>query len=307
MSEPTGNYDGRGSRSPRWWPSRYGPDDQLGTQNELTPQRTLEALKLPRTGAIVQLAQTLTRDAPHVPPRIAHSVTLAHWAMDGTRVSPEGSELSGFEDQLTLNTHTGCHIDGFGHMGIGGHAYNGVHYRDFYTPNGLSRYGMENVLPWVTRGVCLDVAALESEPMLPGGYAIGPSQLEAACRRQGVEVRPGDVVLLHTGWGRLWTDDPPRYNADEPGLGWDGAHWLTDRRVTAIGADNWALEVLPSEDPEAPFVVHQHLLSETGTYIIENLTLGELAGTGRSEFLFTMAPAKIAGLTGSPVSPLAVV
>jgi kynurenine formamidase len=297
----TGKYDGRGSLTPQWWPSRYGSDDELGAQNELSPHRTLEALRLPRTGKIVELAQILTPAAPLHAPRIAHHVTLA-------RVGSDGSVFAGCEDQLTLSTHAGCHLDGLGHASIAGRAYNGIHYSEFYAPEGLSRYGTEKVLPWVTRGVCLDIAALESEPMLPSGYAIGPQQLERACTRQGVEVRAGDVVLLHTGWGRLWDEDPERYAVRaEPGLGWDGAHWLTDRRVTAIGADNWALEVMPFEDPTASFVVHQHLLVETGTYIIENLRLSELSDSGCSEFLFTMAPAKIAGLSGSPVSPLAVI
>lgn len=303
----SGAYDGRGSRSPQWWPSRYGAQDELGAQNELSPERTLEALRLPVEGRVLALAQTLRIDTPQTPPRVAHQVTLGHWALPGAQPSPEGSETMGFEDQLTINTHTGCHVDGLGHNCIAGHSYNGVHFGEFYTPNGLTKYAIDRLLPWVARGVCLDVAALEGTDMLPGGYAIGPDQLEAACRRQEVEVQAGDVVLLHTGWGRLWDEDPQRYHADEPGLGWDGAHWLTDRRVSAVGADNWALEVLPSEDPELPFVVHQHLLSETGTYIVENLRTAELAATGRAAFLFLMAPLKIAGLTGSPVSPVAVV
>jgi kynurenine formamidase len=305
--ETTQPYDGWGDKSPKWWPSRYGDGDELGAQNELSAELTLAALKLPTEGRVIELSQTMDLNKPQTPPRVFHHVTLGHWSIDGSRITPEGSGLTGFEDQITLNSHSTCHLDALGHNGIGGHAYNGVHYREFYTPRGLTKYGIEQVLPWMTRGVVLDIAALEKTEMLPAGFAITPDHLAQACERQGVEVRAGDVVLLHTGWGRLWDEDPRAYFADEPGLGWEAAHWLTDRRVSAIAADNWALEVLPAEDPRRMFVVHQHLLTETGTYILENITTHELVAAGRSEFLFTAAPVKIAGLTGSPISPLAII
>ncbi len=143
--------------------------------------------------------------------------------------------------------------------------------------------------------------------MLDGGFSIAPDHLESACRRQGVEVRAGDAALLHTGWADLWMRDNDRFLSQEPGLGWDGAHWLTERRVSCVGADNWALEVIPFEQPGSILVVHQHLLAETGTYIIENIRTAELVASGRSEFLFVMTPLKIKGATGSMVSPVAVV
>ena len=89
------------------------------------------------------------------------------------------------------------------------------------------------------RGVCLDIAALEGTAMLEEGFAITVEHIEAACERQGVDIGAGDVVLFHTGWSSLWMVDNSRYGALEPGLGWDGAHWLTERRVSLVGADNW--------------------------------------------------------------------
>ncbi len=82
---------------------------------------------------------------------------------------------------------------------------------------------------------------------------ITPDDLEKACANQGVEVRPGDVALLHTGWGVKWDQDIHEYEEVEPGAGWDAAHWLTERRVSLVGADNWAFEVIPFEREEAIF------------------------------------------------------
>jgi kynurenine formamidase len=177
---------------------------------------------------------------------------------------------------------------------------------EIYDPSGLTRLGVETVDPWVTRGVLLDVAALHGVATLPADHAIGAEDLERASAAAGVEIAAGDAVLINTGWGALWDFDPEAYAAGEPGLGWEGAHWLTERRISAVGADNWGLEAIPGVDAGA-FVVHQHLLTETGTFIVENLTLAELVGSGASEFLFFMAPLRIVGLTGSPVAPVAVI
>jgi len=74
----SGAYDGNGSNSPQWWPSRYGADDLIGAANELTSDRTLEALKLPQEGRKIELAQLLTEDVPAFPPRFWKQTVLAH-------------------------------------------------------------------------------------------------------------------------------------------------------------------------------------------------------------------------------------
>ncbi len=105
-------------------------------------------------------------------------------------------------------------------------------------------------------------------------------------------VEPGDIVFLHTGWGRLWDEDPDRYAASEPGLDESAGRWLTDRRVAVIGADNWAVErVVLDRGPEAPpSPVHQETIARNGTYLVENLRLAELAADGVTTFLAMIAP-----------------
>lgn len=300
-------YDGNGGNSPQWWPSRYGVDDLIGAANELTPERTLAALKIPGNGHRIELAQLLTENVPAFPPRSWRQFILAHGALEGTQIAPDGSQVTYFEEQVSGTYHIGCHVDGLGHLGINGHFYNGHHYKDFYTPKGLTKYGAETMTPWVTRGVCLDIAAVAGTAQLQGGYVITPDDLEKACARQGVEIGAGDVVLLHTGWGAKWEQDIQEYEEVEPGAGWDAAHWLTDKRVSLVGADNWAFEVIPFENEEAKFVVHQHLLAETGTHILENIKTQELVDNGHSEFLFCLTPQKTKGSTGAIAAPVAIV
>jgi len=300
----TGAYDGRGSASPQWWPSRYGAEDRIGAGNELTPDRVLAALKLAKEGRVISIAQDLYPEAPAYGARTFNQLILAHETLH--RFAPEGSQTTAFEEVVTQTYHVGCHLDGLGHVHIDGRAYNGIHHTENYTPTGLKNYGASTMPQWVTRGVCLDIASLENAETLPAGYVITPEHLEQACERQGVEVGGGDAVLLHTGWGALW-EDADAYTGKEPGAGWAAAHWLTDRRVSVVGSDNWGFEVMPFEKEDEIFVVHQHLLAETGTYIIENIRTKGLVEEGISEFLFFMAPTKVRGATGSMVNPVVVV
>ncbi|HET8813937.1 MAG TPA: cyclase family protein [Solirubrobacterales bacterium] len=278
-----------------WWPSRYGPEDTRGSGNELSPERLLAALKIPRRGEVIELAPPLDAAAPRWGGR--------DWSQS---VLVDGAYL---EELVTGSLHSGCHIDALGHGGIGGRFYNGIPLEEVFGPDGLRTLGIEQAAPWITRGVCLNLPTLLGAESLEGGFVVQPADLEEACRRQQVTIEPGDAVLLHTGWGRLYREDPRRYLESEPGAGWDAARWLTDRRVSLVGADNWGFEVVPPEAARRgqDFPVHQHLLAETGTFILENADTSALAALGQSEFLFIAAPAKVEGATAGGVNPLAVV
>ena len=301
-----GRYTGRGATTPRWWPSRYGADDDLGAGNELTSERVLAALQLPRSGEVIELGQVLEAGVPAFPPRGWNQLILSHETLEEKLSAPAGTRPTEFEEHVDQAYHIGTHLDALGHMGISGRFYNGRPYGEIYEVTGLTQLGIERVKPWIARGVCLDIARLEGCDVLPDSFEILPSHLDAACAAQDVSVQPGDVVLLHTGWASLWMVDNDRYGAAEPGVGWDGAHWLTDRRVSLVGADNWAFEVWPPTDPDDLLIVHQHLLAETGTYIIENLNTAELAARRVSEFLFLLTPAKTRGSTACMAGPVAV-
>ena len=100
--------------------------------------------------------------------------------------------------------------------------------------------------------------------------------------------------------------DNDTYGAGEPGIGMAAARFLTERKVALIGADTWAIEVVPHEDPDVPYPVHQWDLTRHGVYHLENLDLEQLAADKVYEFAFIFCPLRLKGATGSPGNPIAV-
>ena len=108
---------------------------------------------------------------------------------------------------------------------------------------------------------------------MPAGTAINRAEIDGAAKKQGVTIGKGDIVILNTGWQVLATEDAEKFLAGEPGLGKEGAEYLAGLGVVAVGADTWALEVLPGEDPSEAFPVHQILLAKNGVYTLENIVV----------------------------------
>ena len=198
--------------------------------------------------------------------------------------------------------HSGTHIDALVHQAENLTLHGGVHVDSgVQTSVGFKEMGIDTMAPIVARGVLLDVAGEQS---LSPGYAITPDDLSRAAR---VEIRAGDVVLVRTGYGRLWSK-PEEYLKDA-GVGAAGSRWLVEKKVRAVGADNMAFDVMSSEpDPELRVTLPGHvlLLVRAGIPIIENLNLEELAAAKVYEFAFVCLPLKMRGATGSPVRPIAI-
>jgi kynurenine formamidase len=200
----------------------------------------------------------------------------------------------------------GTQFDGLGHLGIGDLFYNGNNRHDFAKAEGLTKLGIENVGAIVTRGVLVDVAGYNGVPRLQGGYEITLADLQGALKREKVDIKSGDIVLLHTGWGSLWLKDNAAFGKNAPGIGLAAARFLVEREVVMVGSDTWAMEVVPNPDAQLAFPVHQLFLARNGIYIFENLVTEELARDNASEFAFMFAPLKLKGATGSPGNPIAI-
>lgn len=257
------------------------------------------------TPKIYDLGVELFPGMPHFPthPPFAMGLTKRHGEI--RTEFPDGRRASSSAESIAMGTHVGTHLDGLGHFSCNGVLFGGKPAEQSYT-GGLSSYGMETVAPIVRRGVLLDIAGLENVSWLLKDFAIQPEHLESACKRQNVEVREGDAVLLRTGWMQHWPDTSAYLLAGasvptSPGPGMEAARWLSERRIFATGSDTITYEKVPSGMP-----VHVHLLVDSGIHIIEVLNLEELARDQVWEFSFIALPLKIRGATGSPIRPIAI-
>ena len=197
-------------------------------------------------------------------------------------------------------------IDGLGHLGIDHRYYNGVHARDFVRPTGVLEFGTDAIPPIVTRGVLLDMAALRGVRTVPAGTAYNRAEIDAAAKRQGTEIRKGDVVIFHSGWHAMLETDREAWWQRHPGPGVEGARYLADLGVVAVGADSTAVEVIPFEDEARPYEVHQTLLAKNGVYILENMWTNDLAADGVHEFLFVLGQPRFKGAVQMVINPIAI-
>jgi kynurenine formamidase len=285
----------------RWYPSRWGAEDQRGAANRMTPAKTLEAKDLIKQGVVYQLGRTYEAGMPmfgtrHFSLRIPQTFKIP------------GSNQATYHDEVVSGEigQVGTQFDGLGHIGIGDLFYNGNNRADFAGPEGLTKLGIENVGPIVTRGVLIDVAKLKGVPQLQAGYEITVADLQAALKSQAMEIRSGDVVLIHTGWGSLWMKDNARYSQGSPGIGVASAQFLADAEVMVVGSDNWGVEVGPNPDASLGAPVHQLLIARNGIYLHENLNTEELARDSVYEFAYVFVPLRLKGATGSPGNPIAI-
>lgn len=287
-----------------WYPSKYGAEDTLGAINNLSAEKVLQAIRLVKTGKTYALGVETGPDSPAYPPR-SYSMTILQLD-DGTGTPLGSNKATGNDDLMILWMGIGSQIDGLGHMGINHVYYNGNKASDFVTPTGLTKLSTDKLPPIVTRGVLLNIAKLKGMDILPEGTAINSADIKAAAKAANVTIETGDVVLLHTGWLDVMDADPLRFMAGQPGLGLDGAKYLAGLGVVAIGADNWALEVLPAEDADQAFPVHPELLAKNGVYILENMDTRALAADGVSEFLFVLGQPRFVGAVQAVINPVAI-
>ncbi len=288
-----------------WTNSKFGPDDQAGASNLMTAAKALEAVALIKSGSVMSIGRDYTSDMPLFGSRV--------FAVRGTRGlagGPLGSnEVIWMDDFIATEIgQVGTQFDGLSHIGIGGSTnrfYNGIPAEDVVGSLGTRKLGIEQLKPFFTRGIVLDFVALKGRD-LNAGEEITVADIEAALQAQGIAPPgSGDVVLLHTGWGRHWITDNATFNAGEPGIGIEAARWLVEKDIAIVGADTWAIEVLPNPDSGVAFPVHTELIPKNGIFIHENIATERLIEAGVSEFAYIFSPVPIAGATGSPGAPLA--
>ena len=295
-----------------WWPSRYGAEDQAGALNEIKPGKILEAVRLVRKGRVYDLAHVLHQDIPAFPGRTFRQYLTTNYHQINRRhpaAGPAGlgrNSVNWIVEQVTATQQMGTHLDGLNHLQAGDRTYNGFLLADIIEDHGTSRLGIDTLPQVVTRGLVLDVAAARGGDRLGPGDVITVADADVALTAAGLDVRPGDAVFFHTGWGDLWGTDNERYASGEPGPGMALGQWLADHRVALTGCDTWSFGPYPPESPDEPFVVPQTLNVRHGIVVVENLRLEEVARDRVHEFLLVISHAKLRGATGAWVAPLAI-
>ena len=285
--------------------NRWGADDERGALNFIGPAEVKRATALVQTGEVLRLAQLLSSKTP-VP---SHRCGLQHFmGRDGGDYAVAGSKRPGgfqfAEDTVVMPLHIGTHVDALCHAWYDDKLYNGYLGDTIRSTTGALRLGVDKMPPVVTRGVLLDLVRLKGRVLVPG-EAITAADLQAAAAAAGVTPGRGDAVLLRTGWLESQkTVKKPDFDT-EPGIEIEAARWLATRDVAIIGADNFAVEVLPFAAGTV-FPVHQCLIRDYGVPLLEGLMLDPLVASGRHEFLFMASALPIVGATGSPLAPVVV-
>jgi kynurenine formamidase len=290
-----------------WTKSRWGPDDQIGSANLMTPERVKAASGLVTTGKVYSLGMIVDSDTPAFPPR---SLSVTVLQPNQITNSGLGNNAFTYNDDIFMGwLGIGPQIDGLGHAGIDHVYYNGHKAGDFAKAAGLTELGLHNLPGLVGRGVLLDMAKFYGVEMIEEGKAYTADDIKAAAAQQGVELREGDIVLFNSNWMNLLdgpAPDPKRFGAAEPGLGVSGAEYLAELGVMAVGADTWGMEVVPAEKEGEAFRAHQILQPENGIYILENMDTRELAKDEAYEFLFVLGQARLKGAVQMIINPIAI-
>lgn len=282
-------------------PSKWGAGDERGAANHMGPQSVLNAAKLIKTGEVIELSYPLNAQMPLAAGRV-YDMQVKRTVATGFANKRNSNE----ELMIAEMGQVGTQFDGFAHQSVNNVHYNCFKTEDIATRNGFTRLGIEKVGMLMTRGVLIDVAGYKGVPMLGDTYEITVEDLEGAIKKQNLTFQPGDAIIIHTGWGKLWNTEPARYAKGNPGLGIKAAEFLIAKDPLLLGADTAPVEVSPNPDKTISLPLHQIALVIHGVHLLENLKLDELAAKNVSEFAFVMQPLKLQGATGSTVAPAAI-
>ena len=253
---------------------------------------------------VYDLAQPLEPSIPVSPNHPGFRMALQR--RHGDTVRADGSSAA--SELIVAGGHVGTHVDALAHVSLHDRLHGGASASEAQRGGRFSTHGIDTLAPVVCRGVLLDVPAAQGRDVLEPGEAVDADDCERAASWAGVEIRPGDAVLVRTGWSRRWNDPATFVGLEHgaPGPNEPAARWLAERGIALTGGETVAYEQIPAGRGHALLPVHVLLLVEHGIPIVEMLDLERLSQDQVYEFLFLLAPLKIVGATGSPVRPLAV-
>jgi len=294
--------------------SPWGPTDEIGRLNLMTPQSRAAILARISGGQVYDLSVEYFIGMPSWqaagdPP---YQIWMTH-TPHGTLVSDPmnvGDEMNKHVSYtgtaVSMYTHTGTHIDALVHFGLDGKIWNNFSAEEHLGDQGWKVAGAEKIPPLVARGVMIDVAGAKGLKALPDLYRVTRQDLIEALERQKVALESGDIVLIRTGRMKLY-EDANAYMANPPGMSLDAAKFLVEeQRAMIVGADNLSFETFPAEVDNNYVPLHTYLLAEQGTPIMELVYLEDLARDGVYEFALIGGSLKLRGADAAPMRPIAI-
>lgn len=293
--------------------SPWGPNDEIGRLNLITPDSRAEILSRISGGASYDLAVEYfigmpswqAAGDPHYRIWMTHTPhgTVVDDPLNVGKSLNEHVSYTGAA--VSMYTHMGTHIDALNHFGLNGKIWNGFSAAEHAGDRGWRVAGAENIPPIIARGILIDVAAAHGVPVLPAGYRVTREDLQQALAKQKTELREGDVVLIRTGRMQVY-ENAIVYMENSPGLGLAAARYLVEENgAMIVGADNLSFEAFPSELESDYVPVHTYLLAQQGAPILELVYLEELSEDGVFEFAFIGGSLKLRGADAAPIRPIA--
>ena len=289
-------------REDRNW-GRWGPDDQIGAVNMVTPEKRLSAAAAVKSGRAVSLSREFPKTpAPNNPSPALHYMKRVE----------RGQECGYSADFYGISYHGTCttHLDALCHVWNEDGMWNGRDPDETVTMEGATWGAVDH---WkegiITRGVLLDVPKHRGQPYVAFDAPVHGWELEDIAQEQGVALQPGDAVVVYSGrekWDQdgnpLWGSDPNR----RPGLHASCLRFIRESDCCLLA---WDMMDLTPNGYDLGWSVHGSIFAY-GIGLLDNALLQPLAEAcaeeGRYEFMLTVNPLRVVGGTGSPVNPVAI-
>lgn len=279
---------------------RWGTDDELGTLNLITPEVRARAVAEARTGRSVSIARRI----PTAPVVAGPSAAAGASSVSAMQIAMyTGADVRQMAELFILMSHSPevTHFDALAHQVLDGQVYPGRPLGDAGGPAGL-QHGSTAAFAHgvVTRGVLLDLAP---DGALKEGHPVTGADLQAAADRTGVEVLPGDAIVVRGGW-----DYATNRERQLPGMTLDAIRWMQQHDIAVYAGDIG--DAHPPVDPEAPGALHRIGLARLGMPLIDVADPTDLAAACTAEqrwsFLLVAAPPRLEAASGVPVNPVAI-
>ncbi|HLF77312.1 MAG TPA: cyclase family protein [Dehalococcoidia bacterium] len=292
---------------------RWGADDELGTPNLITPEKTKRALATVQEGVSVSLARDITWEgAADVPSPPVHFMLESGegWA-SGEKVSARANAAAIDYIGMVFHGVAVTHVDSLAHFFWNGKTYNGKPAHLVSTSLGATVCGVTAAKNgFVSRGVLVDVPMIRGVDWLERGDGVMPEDILAAEERCGFKVEEGDILLVRTGQLRRRIIEGPA-----PGsLGSTACQaaclpLFHERGIAVLGSDT-GNDVRPTPYTKVIQPIHQVGITAMGLWILDNANLEDVAQACRQrnrwQFMVTIGPLRLHNTTGSPVNPIAV-